>query len=175
MNAEKDADSLKAMKAEICSTAEEAFQLSGVQVFPQECLDFVNRHLEEPKAKGYLDKAGDLHGVLGACEPGQENTPDDRRGRCPQLGCDVDHSYEELPLHIFRYPEKNYSYVIGVDVSEGLGEDNDYSIIFVNKVGGLREPDEQVAVFRSNTISPVEFAHPVSMLGHMVQRRTAVD
>ncbi len=154
LNAEKDADSLKAMKAEICSTAEEAFQLSGVQVFPQECLDFVNRHLEEPKAKGYLDKAGVLHGI------------DAVTGRCPMPECDVDHSYEELPLHIFRYPEKNYSYVIGVDVSEGLGEDNDYSIIFVNKVGGLREPDEQVAIFRSNTISPVEFAHPCSMLGH---------
>lgn len=153
LNAQKDADSLKALRAEQTSTPEESFQLSGQQVFPQETLDFVNYCLEDPIAKGFFDKSGTFHGM------------DTKTLRCPSEGCDVDHTYDDMPMLIWKYPEKGVIYVVGVDVAEGLGEDYDYSVAFVNKIGNLRNPDEQVAVFRSNTTDPVAFAYPVNHIG----------
>lgn len=153
LNAQKDDDSLRTLKAEMTSTPEESFQLSGVKVFPQEALDFVNNCITEPTIKGFFDKSGFVHGV------------NRKTGKCPATGCEADHKYDDLYLSIWDYPEKGAKYTIGVDVAEGI--DEDYSVAFVNKVGGLREPDVHVATIRSNTISPVAFAAPVAALGHL--------
>lgn len=153
LNAQKDEDSLRTLKAEMTSTPEESFQLSGVKVFPQEALDFVNNCLAEPIIKGFFDKDGFVHGVSRKTEA------------CPMAGCDVDHRYEQLYLSIWELPEKGGRYTIGADIAEGI--DADSSVAFVNKIGGLREPDLHVATIKSNTISPVAFAAPIAALGHL--------
>ena len=161
INAEKDSESLKRLKQEQSSTAEEAFQLSGIQYFPQEVFDWVNLTIKPPIWAGYMDRSGTFHGV------DHENSRLDQNGRevpcCPCSGCPVDHSYEDLPLQIWERPRPDYTYVIGVDVAEGQGKD--YSVAFVNKVGKMGEPDEQVALFRSNEIDPVGFSYPLAFLG----------
>lgn len=153
LNAQKDEDSFRTLKAEMTSTPEESFQLSGVKVFPQEVIDFVNNCITEPVIKGFFDKSGFVHGVSR------------KTGKCPATGCEADHKYDDLYLSIWDHPEKGARYTIGVDVAEGI--DEDYSVAFVNKIGGLREPDVHVATIRSNTISPVAFAAPVAALGHL--------
>ncbi len=158
INAQKDEKSLKELKQEQCCTPDEAFQISGVQVFPNECLTFINSCIEDPIARGYLDRAGTFHGV------------DAKTGVCPAKGCEVDHRYEyngKLPLLIWKYPEEGIKYVIGVDVAEGLGGKYDSSVAFVNRIGSMFEPDEQVATFRANDIDPVAFSYPVANLGHL--------
>ena len=158
INAQKDEKSLKELRGEQCSTSDEAFQISGLQVFPGECLAFINSCIEDPIARGYLDRAGEFHGL------------DAKTGKCPAPGCNVDHRYEyngKLPLHIWKYAEPGVKYVIGVDVAEGLGGKYDYSVAFVNRVGSIHQADEQVAIFRSNEIDPVAFAYPCANLGHM--------
>lgn len=155
VNAQKDAESLKTLRQEMGSNSQECFVLSGIQVFPQEAMDQVIRHLEEPMIKGFFDKAGEVHGI---------NRKD---GKCPLAGCEIDHSFSDLPLSIYRLPKPGSRYVIGVDVAAGHGEkDSDYSVAFVNRVGGLHEADEHVATWRSNKTPPVEFAFPVAQLGY---------
>jgi hypothetical protein len=153
INAQKDSESLKELRQEVCSTSEESFQISGIAVFPQEVFDYVNRTLCEPIWSGYLTRGGIFHGV------------DHKTGKCPCDGCGADHRFEELPLQVWEEPQPKYNYVIGVDVSEGLGGDADYSVCAVNKIGDLGEPDRIVAVFRSNTIDPVAFSYPIAFLG----------
>lgn len=151
LNAQKDLDSLKQYKQELCMTPEEAFQISGVQVFPYDCFSWVEITLSDPIAKGFFDANGAFHGV------------DAKTGKCPIDGCDVDHTYDDQSMEVWEYPRKDETYTIGVDVAEGIG--GDYSVAFVNKVSQYGAPDEQVATFRSNTIDPISFAFPVNHLG----------
>jgi len=60
--------------------------------------------------------------------------------------------------------------VIGADVSEGLGGDNNYSVGFVLKTSGINEPDEQVAVYRSNTVDRIGFAEVLVRLGNFYNK-----
>ena len=155
LNAQKDLDSLKEYHQELPSTPSEAFVISGVQVFPYECMEWV-RHTTElyhPIARGFMDQSGIFHGVSS------------ETGRCPAEGCNVDHEFDDLPIILWDYPEQGAIYTIGADVSEGLGGQADYSTAFINKVSQYHEPDEQVGIFRSNMIDPVSFAFPVAQLG----------
>jgi len=167
-NAEKDIESLKKLKQEMSSTSEEAWQVSGIQVFGEQAQDFVNTTVRPPKAIGFLDKAGKFHG----CNPYDKRinpSTGDYYEACYLEGCNADHTYGdehgESPLRIWREPERDAKYVIGADVAEGLGGDADYSVGVVLKVNQHGGPDEQVAVFRSNTIDPIGFAHVLNHLG----------
>ena len=167
-NAEKDSESLKTLLQEQCSTALEAFQVSGLKVFSTAAQEFANSTTLHPIKEGFIDKSGKLHGC----------NPKDRR-RNPQTNeyyegcyiesCAADHSYGdshgEKPVRIWREPEAGAVYVIGADVAEGLGGDSDYSVGTVLKISQVGGIDEQVAVFRSNTTDPIAYAHVLNHMG----------
>jgi hypothetical protein len=158
INADQDFESLRELKQEMATTPEEAFQQSGNPVFPQKVQEFVNTCVRRnPLAIGFFDKRGRLH------------FPDpDKGGRCGLPWCSAMHEYEQRFATIYEFPRDGYRYMIGVDPSEGNGGNGDYGIAFVNRVGKyLREPDEQVAVFRANTFSPRDLAYQAAYLGRM--------
>lgn len=151
-------DSLKKLREELATTAEEAWQLSGIQVFPDSCHQFVNNTIGPPLIFGDINDRGEIHYVQ-----------DSETGKCGVLGCQIDHRWDmEHPLQIWRLPEHNYRYTIGVDVAEGLGGKADYSVIFINRVGqNPRQADEQVGLWRSNNVDPIQLAGPVNALGRL--------
>lgn len=57
---------------------------------------------------------------------------------------------DEGKFKIYEEPKKDFQYVFSVDVSEGLGLD--YSVINIININ--QSPFKQVAVYRSNTVSP---------------------
>ncbi len=61
---------------------------------------------------------------------------------------------------IWRLPTKGKRYYIGVDTGEGLGSDNDYSVICI-----LDEEGYQCAEWRSNKVKPYEFSELVYKIG----------
>lgn len=56
-------------------------------------------------------------------------------------------------------------YIVSVDIGDGIGKDK--SIANVIRIGDIREPDEQVAQFVSDSIDPMEFAKYVDVIGRM--------
>lgn len=160
LNAEgKGLDAVKKLKEELAVTAEEAWQLSGIQVFPPNCQNFVNACVDHsPMIWGNIDDRGKLHYVK-----------DYSTGKCALEGCLADHRWDtEHPLQIWELPDPNFKYSIGVDVAEGLGGKADFSVVFVNKWSpNGRAPDEQVALWRSNTVNPIAFASPINWLGRL--------
>lgn len=164
INSEKDLKSQKTSKQENPTTPEEAWQISGVQVFPIDCQEFVNGCTRHAKAIGFLDQA---NGVFHGPKEMVYNATGDLIGtKCHQDYCKIDHRWDDNYLQIWEFPAKGCVYAIGVDVAEGLGGEADYSVAWVNRVsqvpGGT---DVQVAMLRSNTIGPVELAKPVNQLG----------
>lgn len=167
-NAEKEAESLKKLRQELSTTAEESFQLSGVAVFGEGAQDFVNNSIRPPLREGFLDKNGKFHG----CNPKdvrRNSQSNEMYQACYLEGCDQDHNYGdengEHPFHIWKDPERGAEYSIGADVSEGLGGEFDYSVGFVIKVNRAGGADEHVATFRSNRIDPVAFAQVLNFMG----------
>src|SRR3990167_7793634 len=157
LNAEsRGVESLKELKQEMCSTPEESFQLRGIQVFPSDTHAWVNETIGPPIAIGNIDEKGYFH-CFDSRKKDQEYT-------CYQSWCKADHRYEaDQPMEIWEWPEEKCSYAIGVDVSEGMEED--YSVVWVNRLGAGGSPDVQVAMFRSNTIDAYAFAGPVNYIG----------
>jgi hypothetical protein len=152
-------ESVKKLREEICSTPQEAFQLSGVQVFSVACQEFVNETIKPPDIWGDVDSTGRVHYVK-----------DYNTGQCSEYttGCRADHRWDqEHPLQIWEMPQHGHSYCAGVDVAEGMGEKHDYSVIWVNRIGKGANPDVQVALWRSNTVGPVKFAEFVNIIGRM--------
>lgn len=151
-------DSLKKLREELATTAEEAWQLSGIQVFPDSCHVFVNNTIGPPIIWGDINDRGEVHYVA-----------DPDTGKCGVVTCEVDHRWDmEHPLQIWKLPDIRFKYSVGVDVSEGLGGKGDFSVIFVNKIGSsVQEPDEQVAVWRSNNVDPIQLAGPINAIGRL--------
>lgn len=63
-------------------------------------------------------------------------------------------------VNIFKQPEKNKKYILIADVSEGKGLD--YSAFHVIDV--TSEPFDEVCVYRSNIITPIEYADVILQL-----------
>lgn len=163
INAEKDAESLKTLRAEQCTTAEEAWQISGIQVFPQECIDFVQTTVRDPIARGYLDeRTGTFHGVKELIKDGRGF---DIGSKCWEEHCTVDHRGAADDLWIWEWPQKDEEYSVAADVADGLGGEADYCVGWVNRIGRGMNPDYQVAMFRSNEIPAMAFATPLNILG----------
>ena len=68
-------------------------------------------------------------------------------------------------LQIWQLPRKGQRYVLGVDVADGLGQDN--SVCDVFRIGTVEEPEEQVAQFVSDSTPPRVFAHVIDAIGHL--------
>src|SRR6267142_886619 len=68
-------------------------------------------------------------------------------------------------LLIWEAPRKDQLYVVGVDVSDGLGLDR--SVVGVTRVGTIRDPEEEVAQFVSATTDPSDLAPIVESVGRL--------
>ena len=155
-------ESLKELRQEVCTTAEEAFQLSGIAVFPEDTQEFVNETICPALWTGNLDRKGKFHCSLQEFdENGKE------KFKCYQEWCTVDHRWDlEAPLQIWEMPEPGALYCIGVDIAEGLAtEKSDHSVCWVNKIGTAPSPDTHVATYRSNSINPSDLAAVCNFLG----------
>lgn len=64
---------------------------------------------------------------------------------------------------VWEAPRKRHRYVIGVDVSGGMGLDR--SVVDVTRIGTLHEPDEQVAQFVTGTLDPADLAYVIDAAG----------
>lgn len=153
-------ESLKELRQELCTTAEEAFQISGIAVFPEDTQEFVNETICQALWTGNFDRKGKFH-----CSIQNE----DGTFRCFQEWCNVDHRWDlEAPLQIWEMPIEGEEYVCGVDISEGLAtEKSDYSVCWVNKIGRAPAPDIHVATYRSNSINPSDLAAVCTFIGRM--------
>lgn len=152
--AEEQGDkALKQWKQEQCVTGEEAFQVSGYVMFNDKCRSWIEETISDnPVKRGKIYKdTGEIHGAAG------------RDGHCYVRGCNIDHRGDETPLWVWEEPKAGCVYTVGVDVSEGIGQD--YSVIFVNKLGTHGNPDEQVAVWRDNHTKPKELAYYANVIG----------
>jgi len=72
-------------------------------------------------------------------------------------------SWNRGAFHIWREPIEGRDYIMGIDCSAGLGEDNDNSVIQVIDAVTC----EQVAEFYSNLCPPYNFAQVVAMVGRL--------
>lgn len=70
-------------------------------------------------------------------------------------------------LQIWEHPRRRgpRRYILGVDVSDGIGEDR--SVIAVHRVGTIEEPEEQVALYVSDNIPPQRLAFVVDAIGRL--------
>ena len=172
-NAEsKDKESLKLHHQETASTSEESWQLSGYAVFDEQCQDAmaltVRDPIKSPGVKvGFLDSRGRFHGVKTKFNKDGQR---EQEPGCFIDGCTADHRtsqlYEDESCFIvWEDPIPGYAYSVGVDISEGIGED--YSVVAVTKLGKASSPDEQVAVYRSNNVEPLDLAFFANAIGRM--------
>tara|TARA_R110000868_G_scaffold58624_2_gene180832 strand:+ start:4361 stop:6709 length:2349 start_codon:yes stop_codon:yes gene_type:complete len=167
-NAAKDEESQKALKQEQATTSESAFQSSGTPIFSENAYAFAASTVRPPLKEGFFDKIGKLHG----CNPyDQRRSPftNQMYQACYLSGCNVDHENGngrgENPVKIWKEPERGAKYCTGADVAEGYGGKSDYSSACVFKINQANGADEQVAIFRSNTTSTIEFAQVLNCLG----------
>lgn len=162
-NAARDDKSIRKLKQEMAATAEEAFQVSGFQVFGSDAQDFANLSVREPIALGDFDNAGRIHGCDTRTHEYRE-----KYGyfQCFQSDCELDHTHDETPLRVWEWPLAGYEYAIGADIAEGLAGRAAYSVGSCIRLGG-NGGDYQVAVWRSNNISPIFFAAKLNHLGRL--------
>ena len=69
-------------------------------------------------------------------------------------------------LKVWEIPKSGKKYVLGCDLSEGLGGNRDYSTIFVMD----KEDGRQVAEFASNKIKPYQMADIIDAMGRWYNR-----
>jgi hypothetical protein len=149
-------EAVRKFRQEFAATAEDSFQVSGYSVFDELCYEMVDRYIEEPIRVGFIGLDGKFHG----------HNPNTKR--CHVSGCNDKHEYLgplDEKFKMWREPVEGATYSVGVDVSEGIGQD--YSVIFVNRVGGMHSPDEQVAVWSDNQTDPKELAFFANAIGRM--------
>jgi len=151
------------------NSVEEAFQVSGYQVFGKVAQDFASEQVRHPILKGFFDIAGRIHAIdpkLAKLDPVTQDI-DPKTIHCIIEECEEDHSHDFCPLLIWEYPDPGSTYYVGADVSEGLGGNCDFSVGCVIKMAGGPSigPTYQVAVWRSNQIGPQNFAEELAKLG----------
>lgn len=66
-------------------------------------------------------------------------------------------------LLVWELPLQGESYVLGVDVAEGVGGDR--TVVEVIRRGTAIRPDEQVAEFATDTLNPIEMVPIVNTIG----------
>jgi predicted RNA-binding Zn-ribbon protein involved in translation (DUF1610 family) len=80
-------------------------------------------------------------------------------------GCEMNHWFDDDHLRVWEFPQAGAEYVIGADVSEGLGGDSDSSVGSVIKINRHGGADYQVAIFKSNSVDTISFAYVLNWLG----------
>jgi hypothetical protein len=141
------------------SNAEEAFQGTGQSAFPRRLLhDIRDRDCTHPRWYGEIVYIGEGQGAQNKYK----------------LHLKEAHNEDDVPeqevegtrLHVWEMPESDSVYYIGVDVSEGMSDDADYSCAQVIRIGAGQEPDVQVAEWRGYE-NPTPLGNIVTALGYM--------
>jgi hypothetical protein len=150
------------------TTANESFQVTGYQVFGKVAQDFADLSVAHPILTGFFDPRGRVHAVDPRRTKLDENgNPIPETISCIVEGCNENHYLDDCPLRLWEMPDPTARYYIGADVSEGLGGNCDFSaaaVIRMSRSGvGMTY---HVATWRSNRISPQDFAEQLNMLGH---------
>lgn len=126
-------DGLDTFKVEFPSTDDECFITTGQQLFDGKRIDSCIKGLINDKVK-HLSKSN----IVGLPSILQNLYP--------------------KSLKIWKIPQPNQKYYIGVDCSEGIGKDYSTAIV-LNKDG------EQVAQLRNNQLKPYQLADVIDALG----------
>lgn len=166
-NAETDDDSVRKLKQEMCLTAEEAFQVTGYQIFGTAAQEWAASTAKHPIFCGFFDGNGTVHGYITRKDDFSEWGDRIYTGgkKCIAEKCDVNHEYDDMPLEIYEWPDKSYTYCCGADLAEGLGGRSAYSVGSVIRYSLTGGADYQVAVWRSNTTEPITFGTNLFHLG----------
>lgn len=135
---EIETDGIDAFHQERPSTDLEAFLSTGQQIFDNKRIDEVEKAILSKKDK-YIPKNGivDLSNSL--------------------------RTYYGKSFYIYHLPEPGMRYYIGVDCSEGVGQD--YSVCVVYDKHG-----KECAMFKNNTIKPYQFAQLIFDIGHLYNK-----
>lgn len=149
---EKDRSRLRKFLQEMAVTAEEGFQVSGEQVFPDDVLHYLEKSVNWRGKRGFFDENLQFHCAV-------KNV--DGTVSCPS--CTQNHTDEEFPLFVWELPMPGKKYVFGIDVAEG-GEEGDWSVIHGIRIGHGLEPDTQVIEWRGQ-VDAVELSRVVYLLG----------
>lgn len=72
-------------------------------------------------------------------------------------------------LLMWEPPRRGFLYVVSADVSSGVGQDR--SSIGVTRVGTIREPDEQVAHFLTESVDETDIAYVIDSIGRLYKGR----
>lgn len=72
-------------------------------------------------------------------------------------------------LQVWEPPRRGFLYIVTADISSGLQQDN--SVVEVTRVGTLRECDEQVAQFVSNSVDETDMAYVIDAVGRFYAGR----
>ena len=168
-NAKDDEESQKNLAQEQAGTCEEAFVVTGYQVFGKAAQDFANSSVRKPILSGFFDNQGRIHAVDPKRAKLDEATGDIIPNTifCIIPDCKEDHTHDTCPLRIWEYPDPTATYYLGADVSEGLGGNCDYSVGVVIRMssGTSIGPTYQVATWRSNRTGTQDFAEELAKLG----------
>lgn len=121
---------------EFPATPEEMFQVTGSPVFDEARLELAAAQAKPPRL---------FARVYGQKPP----------IRVVEAGCN---------LRLYEPFREGHAYVIGADVSKGVGKDYSVAMVF-DRCDGTRL--EEVALFRSNHTDERDFGHVLTMLGEM--------
>lgn len=72
-------------------------------------------------------------------------------------------------LQVWEPPRRGHLYVVSADISSGLGLDR--SVVDVTRVGTLREVEEQVAQFVTDSVDETDLAHIIDSVGRLYSGR----
>lgn len=194
----KEKKQLNIFLSEMCADDFEAFQSAGVPLIDQEILIGYQERTRQPLGV-YTIVGPDIPPALviprrfhDASKPtitiaSRELTPkyDVKYQLIPLIFTGYDQLDEQLKLLIWEWPESPYTYGVGVDCSEGVGEDNAV-INVLREATPMREPG-QVAEWVSNRTTAFQLwplIHAVGCLyssaphpqqGRIVQCRLAIE
>jgi len=132
---------LRSFRQEYPATPTEAFTVSGVCIFDHNKLEMMSLKCSEPEFRGDIK-------ILGG-DVARAKLIGDSRG----------------DLRIWRRPEPDQIYVLGVDVADG-GPQGDYSCIEVLRKLSAPLMAEQVAEWHGH-IDPYNFAHVIEYLARL--------
>ncbi len=155
------------MGQSLATNPQEAFSNVTETVFSKQARDWVASTVRPELMRGYMASDGVFHAPRR--QHGQESM------QCCAPGCKQDHTGEvERYLRIWQPPMRGVKYALGADVAAGHGGSNDYSVIIVNRISHIPEPDIQVAQYRCNTIGAWHFADLINTVGRFYNNALVV-
>lgn len=169
---------------EMCSTPEEAFQNSNPTVFDIEVLNEIRTGAQLAAPVGVFELTGadvSKRYAIGGWDREARVVP----VRCVKASGQLAADFQLKPLivdgwpdhdsngrvYVWEWPRAGETYGIGVDPSEGVGQDR--SVVSVIKMATPEHPDEQVAEFASDQVQAEDLWCWAFGLAHLYTTRGA--